>query len=768
MTLFRRNKKKISFLKAKPKFKIPVQHKFSWKLLPRRRINRPLKRRLMNSLVPRYINIQRSSANLFSAWASKRLIERRRTHLSVRFETIARRVLESRRPKSLRALKAHPYRVRAIGSRNGTFFAFEKAQFCNEPLLFDNLKSFWGSQQNYLGADSRQAHLLTTYSLPQAPHSVSSIGQVSFSNLLGTYPSHRSTLTYFNRGSQLSGHYAKDLQITRAIAPNTPVSSLSYARLMKALSGLEGLKQFNNTLKTAIKRKFVFASTFITVNGLLDREVYTKGEYLRLGNAQKASQLAKKPTRTNRWFIPSVSRVRNLARQFSDRRLPGRHLSALMIRFSSLDWAVVASELLLPVRDSRQRMVRRLRKVLYRRRRPRKLRRRVRRARQQVKFFTTLFTKRSRRIPKWARLISRLPRQLKFEKIRSQKVPLILRKGSKWKPALARLAPVTLRTRVISQLRPLPINISFNYLKVTSSLTPGSTASFFTRGKGDSPIAQSSQILTKMAATPMLLRSSAALRWLMIAPWVTHSDASVTLKSRTSHKLALEVQSQLEAFLFQGHAAPLKYSSLWATPSSRFTIRKRLLRFLSTAAFQGNVAHWYYITLTRFVEHITGRKVFLNFGPFVDNCLSFEDRALCRSWIPRLMGFKRRLGHRIFIKESLSVILASLKLKDPTLLSNWIRGMLKRMSFWKYRLIFRYLKFLIRHLVKPNFVSLNMKGFKLRLKGKISVAGNARTRTLFYRVGNTSHAKMSNRIVYDLSLVNTFTGVMGLKLWYLF
>jgi ribosomal protein S3 len=90
--------------------------------------------------------------------------------------------------------------------------------------------------------------------------------------------------------------------------------------------------------------------------------------------------------------------------------------------------------------------------------------------------------------------------------------------------------------------------------------------------------------------------------------------------------------------------------------------------------------------------------------------------------------------------------------------------MLKRLSFWKYRLIFRYLKFLLRHVFRPNFHLFDFRGVKLRLKGKISVAGNARTRTLFLRVGDTSHSKANNRVAYDLSYIHTFTGVMGFKL----
>ena len=86
------------------------------------------------------------------------------------------------------------------------------------------------------------------------------------------------------------------------------------------------------------------------------------------------------------------------------------------------------------------------------------------------------------------------------------------------------------------------------------------------------------------------------------------------------------------------------------------------------------------------------------------------------------------------------------------------------MSFWKIRLLFRYIKFLVRYIFKPSFSHFGFKGFKLRLKGKISVAGNARSRALFIRVGNPSHSTMGNRVAYDLSYVNTFTGVLGFKL----
>ena len=56
-----------------------------------------------------------------------------------------------------------------------------------------------------------------------------------------------------------------------------------------------------------------------------------------------------------------------------------------------------------------------------------------------------------------------------------------------------------------------------------------------------------------------------------------------------------------------------------------------------------------------------------------------------------------------------------------------------------------------------------MKGLKFQLKGKISVAGNARTRTVLQKIGFTSHATFNNKILYNLKLIKTFTGVIGFK-----
>ena len=65
----------------------------------------------------------------------------------------------------------------------------------------------------------------------------------------------------------------------------------------------------------------------------------------------------------------------------------------------------------------------------------------------------------------------------------------------------------------------------------------------------------------------------------------------------------------------------------------------------------------------------------------IEKGLTFEDTAQCRLWESRIYGFRRMLGPRIFVVEALSLVCLAFRLKDPTFLANWIRGMLKRLSF---------------------------------------------------------------------------------------
>jgi len=251
------------------------------------------------------------------------------------------------------------------------------------------------------------------------------------------------------------------------------------------------------------------------------------------------------------------------------------------------------------------------------------------------------------------------------------------------------------------------------------------------------------------------------------------SNSYQSLKCKTAHTssslpASMVIQNQLATYCFGPRLKLLRQSNAWVVPASKHFLRKKLLRSISQTAFQADVGAWSHKCVIQFAENVSGRKVGLHIGPFVEQVLTVNDHARFYMWEVRSSGFRKLLGHRIFTNEAIAIVAASFRLKDPTLLSNWICAMVSRMSFWKFRILFRYLKFLIQHLFRFSFPDYQFKGFKIRLKGKISVGGNSRSRILFYRIGDTSHSKTDNRIAYHLNYIHTFTGVMGLKLWFFY
>ena len=212
----------------------------------------------------------------------------------------------------------------------------------------------------------------------------------------------------------------------------------------------------------------------------------------------------------------------------------------------------------------------------------------------------------------------------------------------------------------------------------------------------------------------------------------------------------------------------IEYTNIVPLGLFKNSFKKRIIKTFSTDIYMPSTTIYFYKTLISFIEFHTGKRVYLKLNPFLEGSLSFKDSCRCSIWYNKINVFQKILGHRIFVHESLRIFTAAIRFRDPTFLSNWIRAMLYRMSFWKYRTLFRYIKYVFRGLFSPYFTEFNFKGVSLVVRGKISVAGNARTRTLAFSVGNTSHSEMNNRVLSNFSTIDSFTGVMGFRLSFYF
>ena len=224
----------------------------------------------------------------------------------------------------------------------------------------------------------------------------------------------------------------------------------------------------------------------------------------------------------------------------------------------------------------------------------------------------------------------------------------------------------------------------------------------------------------------------------------------------------------LKDFFFNFSSTQISSNNLIPDLNFNFSFKKKMLKIFNYSKFPTITTIWHYNTLVRFLEFCSGKKVFIKFFNFLITTLTFSEKAQCLIWAQKVKYFRKVLGPRLFLNESLQLMYLSLKLKDPFIFTNWMISTMYKISFWKYKTFLRYIKYVLRYFFWVIFKDLKIKGVKFQLKGKISVAGNARTRTVFHNVGFTSHTTFNNKILYNLNLVRSFTGVMSLKLWIVF
>ena len=214
-----------------------------------------------------------------------------------------------------------------------------------------------------------------------------------------------------------------------------------------------------------------------------------------------------------------------------------------------------------------------------------------------------------------------------------------------------------------------------------------------------------------------------------------------------------------------GRPTNLKLNNIFFEKNFLFFIKKNTIKSFAFFKLPLLAFSWHYLTIVKFLEFATGKKIYLKFYSLLSSDLEFSENARCLMWAYRLRSFKKTFGAKLFVVESLKIIYTALKCKDIYFLSDWLLKFFYKISFWKYKTIFRYLYYVLRYLFRPLFGSVGVRGVKFQLKGKVSVAGNARTRTVRNRVGDLSYATYNNKIILDLNLIRTFTGVIGFKTW---
>jgi hypothetical protein len=178
--------------------------------------------------------------------------------------------------------------------------------------------------------------------------------------------------------------------------------------------------------------------------------------------------------------------------------------------------------------------------------------------------------------------------------------------------------------------------------------------------------------------------------------------------------------------------------------------------------------------LFRFLTHIVGGSLYILISRNLQRRLSLQElvfiglqtqRIFARmpvsaSTARRISSYPWRFGG--------TALYISVAIKDPHLLVSWLQDRLRTMTLFQHRRFFRTLAVTLKTSVLAPVWRYRLSGLRLTLLGKISVTGNAMTRTYSVSCGTQGNSALNIRTAQAFTLVRTRTGCLGLHLGFYF
>jgi hypothetical protein len=124
------------------------------------------------------------------------------------------------------------------------------------------------------------------------------------------------------------------------------------------------------------------------------------------------------------------------------------------------------------------------------------------------------------------------------------------------------------------------------------------------------------------------------------------------------------------SYFFYTRFQKISFTNLAQDHNFNLVLRKKFLKIFVRVKFRTRSVPSYYNALVRFFEFCSGQRVMIKYFAFLPNLLTIDEQARCLLWSYKLKKFRRILGARFFLNESLQVVYLSLKLKDPYFLAN--------------------------------------------------------------------------------------------------
>ncbi|MBK8208546.1 MAG: hypothetical protein IPK87_17450 [Planctomycetes bacterium] len=178
-----------------------------------------------------------------------------------------------------------------------------------------------------------------------------------------------------------------------------------------------------------------------------------------------------------------------------------------------------------------------------------------------------------------------------------------------------------------------------------------------------------------------------------------------------------------------------------------------------------NKNNFYMLSLNFYLYYFLEKKLNKSIIILYKNYRYVLKKILFYKFVKKKLFFSNKIKSlRYFKSKDYSLIFSSLLFQDIYLLRNWLQIKMIKMSFKKHRRFLYFLKVFLISSFLPYIKKFNLKGFYIKVKGKIGLGGNSKKRTYVIKCGKFARYNKSLKLYYDFFSVSTLSGVLGIKI----
>lgn len=263
-----------------------------------------------------------------------------------------------------------------------------------------------------------------------------------------------------------------------------------------------------------------------------------------------------------------------------------------------------------------------------------------------------------------------------------------------------------------------------------------------------------------------LVKIKSSKKWLKLLMLITKLSNNYLMLNKLLNILptsfCLKILAKSSTILLNNTTCSLPVSSpfidFWRVVALVFRFKKETKK---RGPLSESAPHFYNNYLLNLLYKWLGSKVSMKVIPYKSSNIDiFKDlSAVNQAVYPAL----KRLHHRFFYKDLASAFTISLCQKNAYFLLLWTCRLMQRLPSKMHRKFLYYLGIFLLRISQLNYRPGSYLGIRFSISGKISVTGNAKTRTKHLMVGKTSLSSKELKLSFSQRQVRTLTGVLGIR-----